>query len=128
MKQHGIWARTKRKFVVVATDSKHSLPVAPDLVQRRFNPVAPNQLWSGDIPYIATDEGGCTWLRSSTCFVGDVVISAINLAELAFGVGQVGAFHEHATHLIQTGSMLGNEAVEGGRRKTTLYPSLDAGA
>lgn len=56
MKQHGIKARTKRKFVVT-TDSKHSLPVAPDLVQRRFNPDAPNQLWSGDITYIATDEG-----------------------------------------------------------------------
>jgi transposase InsO family protein len=56
MKQHGIKARTKRKFVVT-TDSKHSLPVAPDLVQRRFNPEAPNQLWSGDITYIATDEG-----------------------------------------------------------------------
>ena len=58
MQQHGIKARTKRKFVVT-TDSRHSLPVAPDLVQRRFNPEAPNQLWSGDITYIATDEG---WL------------------------------------------------------------------
>ena len=44
---------------MVTTDSRHSLPVAPDLVQRRFNPEAPNQLWSGDITYIATDEG---WL------------------------------------------------------------------
>lgn len=58
MQQHGIRARTKRKFVVT-TDSKHHLPVAPDLVQRRFTPQAPNQLWSGDITYIATDEG---WL------------------------------------------------------------------
>ena len=66
MQQHGIKARTKRKFVVT-TDSRHSLPVAPDLVQRRFNPEAPNQLWSGDITYIPTDEAGCTWLRSSTC-------------------------------------------------------------
>ncbi len=56
MHKHGIKARTKRKFVVT-TDSKHSLPVAPDLVQRRFNPQAPNRLWSGDITYIATDEG-----------------------------------------------------------------------
>jgi transposase InsO family protein len=31
--------------------------VAPDLVQRKFNPEAPNQLWSGDITYIATEEG-----------------------------------------------------------------------
>ncbi len=56
MKQHGIRAKTKRKFVVT-TDSKHNLPIAPDLVQRRFKPDAPNQLWSGDITYIATDEG-----------------------------------------------------------------------
>lgn len=58
MQQHGIRTKTKRKFVVT-TDSRHSLPVAPDLVQRRFNPEAPNQLWSGDITYIQTDEG---WL------------------------------------------------------------------
>jgi len=58
MQQHGIKAKTKRKFVVT-TDSRHNLPVAPDLVQRRFNPEAPNRLWSGDITYIATDEG---WL------------------------------------------------------------------
>jgi putative transposase len=56
MKQHAIRAKTKRKFVV-PTDSKHSLPVAPDLAQHRFNPEAPNQLWSGDITHIATDEG-----------------------------------------------------------------------
>jgi putative transposase len=58
MQQHGIRVKTKRKFVVT-TDSRHSLPVAPDLVQRRFNPEVPNQLWSGDITCIATDEG---WL------------------------------------------------------------------
>ncbi len=66
MQQHGIRAKTKRKFVVT-TDSRHSLPVAPDLVQRRFNPEAPNQLWSGDITYIQPTRAGCTWLRSSTC-------------------------------------------------------------
>jgi putative transposase len=50
MASHDIRAKTKRKFIVT-TDSKHSLPVAPDLVQ------APNQLLCGDIPYIQTDEG-----------------------------------------------------------------------
>lgn len=58
MQCHGIRAKGKRKFVVT-TDSAHRLPVAPDLVQRRFTPAAPNALWSGDITYIATDEG---WL------------------------------------------------------------------
>ncbi len=58
MKQHGIRAKTKRKFVVT-TDSKHDLPVAPYLVQRRFKTEQPNRFWCGDITYIATDEG---WL------------------------------------------------------------------
>jgi putative transposase len=58
MAEHGIRAKTKRKFIVT-TGSKHSLPVATDLVQRRFTPQAPNQLLCGDITYIATDEG---WL------------------------------------------------------------------
>jgi len=58
MQQHGIRARARRRFVVT-TDSGHSLPVAPDLVQRRFGPQAPDRLWCSDITYIATDEG---WL------------------------------------------------------------------
>ncbi len=58
MQQHGIQAKTKRKFVVT-TDSRHSLPVTADLLQLRFNPEQFNQRWSGDIAYIATDEG---WL------------------------------------------------------------------
>ena len=58
MQAHGIKARGKRKFVVT-TDSKHELPVAPNLLARDFNPPAPDLVWSGDITYIATDEG---WL------------------------------------------------------------------
>lgn len=58
MAEHGIRVKIKLKFVVT-TDSKHSLPVAPDLVQRRFTPQAPNQLLCGDITYISTYEG---WL------------------------------------------------------------------
>ena len=58
MQQHGIRAKGKKKFVVT-TDSKHHLPVAADLVQRRFEPAAPNLVWSGDITYLPTDEG---WL------------------------------------------------------------------
>ncbi len=58
MQRHGIKAKGKRKFVVT-TDSKHQMPVAPDLVQRRFRPAAPNMVWTGDITYIPTDEG---WL------------------------------------------------------------------
>lgn len=58
MQRHGIRAKGKKRFVVT-TDSKHHLPVAPDLVQRQFNPPAPNLVWAGDITYLWTDEG---WL------------------------------------------------------------------
>jgi len=40
MQQHGIKARGRRKFVVT-TDSKHNLPIAPDLLQRDFGAESP---------------------------------------------------------------------------------------
>lgn len=58
MKLHGIKARGKRKFVVT-TDSKHNLPIAPNLLNRDFQPAQPNAVWTSDITYIQTDEG---WL------------------------------------------------------------------
>jgi len=58
MQRHGIKARGKRKFVVT-TDSKHKLPIAPNLLERNFTPTAPNRVWTSDITYITTDEG---WL------------------------------------------------------------------
>jgi putative transposase len=59
MKLHGIQARGKRRYVVTTTDSKHNLPVAPDLLKRNFQPERPDAVWTSDITYIPTDEG---WL------------------------------------------------------------------
>lgn len=56
MRQRGIRAKTKRKYVATI-DSKRSLPVAPDPAQRRFNPQEPNRLRRGDVTCIQTDEG-----------------------------------------------------------------------
>jgi putative transposase len=58
MRENGIHARHKRRFKVT-TDSKHSLPVAPNVLDRNFTPSAPNTAWAGDITYIWTAEG---WL------------------------------------------------------------------
>ncbi len=59
MQKHGIQARGKRKFRVTTTDSRHNLPIAPNLLNRNFSPAAPNQAWVGDFTYIPTEEG---WL------------------------------------------------------------------
>jgi putative transposase len=56
MKHLGLKAKGKKKFKVT-TDSKHNLPVAPNLLNRDFTAQAPNQKWCGDISYIWTDEG-----------------------------------------------------------------------
>jgi putative transposase len=58
MRRHGIRARHKRRYKAT-TDSKHTLPIAPNLLDRQFLPEAPNRVWTGDITYIATSEG---WL------------------------------------------------------------------
>ena len=59
MQQHGIRARGKRRFRVTTTDSRHDLPIAPNLLNRNFRVSGPNQAWAGDITYVATEEG---WL------------------------------------------------------------------
>jgi transposase InsO family protein len=43
-----IRARHKRRFKAT-TDSKHSMPVAANLLARNFTPPAPNKVWTGDI-------------------------------------------------------------------------------
>ena len=59
MQKHGIQARGKRRFRVMTTDSRHDLPIAPNLLNRNFTAPAPNMTWTGDITYIPTEEG---WL------------------------------------------------------------------
>lgn len=59
MQRHGIRARGKRRFRLVTTDSRHRLPIAPNLLNRQFTVSEPNRVWTGDITCIRTDEG---WL------------------------------------------------------------------
>jgi putative transposase len=58
MKQENLCCKTKRRFKV-STDSKHNLPISPNLLQRNFVFDLPNQAYVGDITYIPTSEG---WL------------------------------------------------------------------
>lgn len=48
MRQDGLAGKVRRRFVVT-TDSSHGLPVAPNILDRDFNPAVPDQVWAGDI-------------------------------------------------------------------------------
>lgn len=56
MRENGIWGRIRRRFRHT-TDSRHKLPIAPNLLGQNFTATAPNQAWVGDITYIWTAEG-----------------------------------------------------------------------
>ena len=58
MHDHGLRAASSSKFRVT-TDSKHTLPVAENVLNREFEQAAPDRVWLADITYVWTREG---WL------------------------------------------------------------------
>jgi putative transposase len=58
MREAGIRSKVARKFKAT-TNSKHSLPVAENILNREFSADRPNQKMVSDITYLWTDEG---WL------------------------------------------------------------------
>ena len=59
MKQAGIAARRWRRFVPSTTDSRHSHPIAGNVLDREFAAEQPNRKWVCDITYVWTSQG---WL------------------------------------------------------------------
>ena len=59
MRQQGLRARGRKRFLVATTDSRHAFPIAPNRLDRQFHVNVPNQVWVEDITYIGTGEG---WL------------------------------------------------------------------
>jgi len=58
MKKAGVSVKCRKKFRIT-TDSKHNLPVAPNLLNRKFQVDLPDAVWCSDITYLWTMEG---WL------------------------------------------------------------------
>jgi putative transposase len=82
MKNNDIRVRPRRRFKVT-TDSNHTLPIAPNLLNREFAAEAPNKVWVGDITYVWTAEG---WLYLAT------VIDLFSRQLVGFAMGErVGA-------------------------------------
>jgi putative transposase len=71
-RKNGIYCKQKRKFKAT-TDSKHTLPVAENLLNQQFKAIAPNKVWVTDITYIPTEEGWLYLAGHKDIFTGEVV-------------------------------------------------------
>lgn len=61
MKQKGLFAKGRKRYKIT-TNSKHNLPIAPNIVSRNFEIDEKNKVWVSDITYISTQNG---WLYLS---------------------------------------------------------------
>jgi hypothetical protein len=59
MREHGLVVPRKKRRLPVTTDSRHGHPIAPNLLEQKFETTKPNTTWLADITYVATGEG---WL------------------------------------------------------------------
>lgn len=61
----GIEAKRRRRFRVT-TQSRHSFPIAANVLARRFAVDAPDRVWVGDITFIPTQAG---WLYLAVSWI-----------------------------------------------------------
>jgi putative transposase len=71
-KKLGIRCKQTKKYTVT-TDSRHSLPVAENLLAQQFEAATPNSVWVSDITYIPTDEGWLYLAGHKDLFNGEIV-------------------------------------------------------
>ena len=58
MRQLGLKAKCRRRYKIT-TESRHSYPVAANVLDRKFDVCEPNKVWTADISYVWTLDG---WL------------------------------------------------------------------
>ena len=68
----GIRCKQTRKFKAT-TNSKHTLPVAENILGQQFRVTAPNKVWVSDITYVPTDEGWLYVAAHKDLFTSDIV-------------------------------------------------------
>ncbi len=71
-KNLGIKCKQKKKFKAT-TDSNHTLPVAENILEQKFEASAPNAVWVSDITYISTEEGWLYLAGHKDIFTGELV-------------------------------------------------------
>ena len=78
MREDNLLCVRRRGFVVVTTDSRHTLPIYPNLA-REIKPTAINQLWVADITYIR--------LRTEFVYLA-VVLDAFSRRVIGWALGR----------------------------------------
>jgi transposase InsO family protein len=63
MKALNLKVKSKKRFRVATTDSKHNFAISPNRLSQDFCASRPNEVYVGDITYIWTKEG---WLYLAT--------------------------------------------------------------
>jgi len=106
----GLRCKQRRKFKAT-TNSRHSLPVAENLLAQRFTADTPSQAWLSDITYVPTDEG---WLY----LVGHKDLCSRKIVGYAMG--------ERMTHSLVMESLL--RAVEASPPPAGLVHHSDKGS
>ena len=143
LRRQGLRAKGARKYKAT-TNSKHSLPVAPNLLKQDFSAERPNQKWVSDITYIATEEG---WMylavvldlysrlvvgwsmseRMTAALVCDALRMALFRRQRPHGVivhsdrGSQYCSHEHRTLLDEHG-LIGSMSAKGNCYERAAYP------
>lgn len=56
-REHGLWAKRRKRFVVTTRSRYYTQAVALNLLQRRFSAPCPNRIRVGDVTFIPTREG-----------------------------------------------------------------------
>ena len=71
-KKLGIKCKQKKKFKAT-TNSKHTHPVAENLLERNFETTRPSAAWVTDITYVPPDEGWLYLAGHKDLFAGEIV-------------------------------------------------------
>jgi len=99
MREAGIKAKQSRRFRAT-TNSKHDLPIAPNLLKRQFHNREPHEVWVSDITYIDTAEGWlylCVFIDLYSRQVVGWSMDATMTAELVLDAFRMGIANTAAT-------------------------------
>lgn len=63
----------RKRFRVQTTDARHALAVAPNLLEQDFRVGRPDEVWTADITYVATQEGWLSGAALKDLYAGEIV-------------------------------------------------------